>query len=64
MAKTKIIVKIEDGGIVTSEVFGVVGPGCDNIDKFLKAVGKVEDIIRKPEFYKKAGAPAHEQQRT
>lgn len=63
MAKAKITVKIEDGGIVTSEVTGIVGAGCDNVDKFLKSVGKVEEVTRKPEFYKKAGAPAHESQR-
>ena len=64
MAKAKIKVTIEDGGIITSEVTGIVGPGCDNIDKFLKSAGKVEEVKRTPDFYKKAGAPAHEQQRT
>jgi hypothetical protein len=43
MAKHVIEIEIEPGGIITSEVFGIVGSGCEEASKWIDRLGKLLD---------------------
>jgi hypothetical protein len=59
-AKIKITI---DGSLVTSEVSGVEGEGCDQVDKIIQNMGKVKSNKKTAAYYKKGGVKAHEQLR-
>jgi len=40
MAKHEIVVDIDLGGIVESEVFGIIGDGCEIETKWLDTIGQ------------------------
>lgn len=50
----KMIITIKDGEI-TSEIVGVKGSSCQNIDKFLDEIGLRKSMELKPDYFGSGG---------